>query len=85
MVGNDAPGFHQVVNAVTQKPMIDQQTQIWLDRIHAKDNLIKSLTRRANRAEATNEQLVKHIIKLHETIREAVDIMNGLNGERGKA
>ena len=82
VVGHDAPGFHQLIDAVANpaKPEPD-----WFKRWHAKDQYCKQLEARIAYASFTNERLAQMTVTLLEQVRELNRQLLKLHNEREQA
>lgn len=81
MVGHDAPGFHQLIDAIANpKPEPD-----WFKRWHAKDKYCKQLEVRIAHASFTNERLASTIVELLEQVRQLNRELRELHDERKQA
>ena len=84
MVGHDAPGFHQLIDAVAGKPKATPD-EYWFERWHAADKYAKSLEARISRASFANETLAREVLRLLEEVREMNRELKKIYREREQA
>ena len=79
MVGHDAPGFHQLIDAVVARP--EPETD-WFARWRATDIYCKQLETRIALASFNNEGLARQCISLLQQVRDLNRELRKLHRER---